>query len=74
MAADLAVYALDDPRYFGLHDPAIGPIASGGRPHLKWVLCAGKVILEDDLPTGLDLERLGIQARAEVQALLVLQN
>lgn len=74
MAADLAVYALDDPRYFGLHDPAIGPIASGGRPHLKWVLCAGKVILEDDLPTGLDLERLGIQAKAEVQALLVLQN
>jgi hypothetical protein len=48
-AADLAVYDLDRPRHFGLHDPAIGPVASrrashparparagprgGGRPH-----------------------------------------
>jgi hypothetical protein len=30
--ADIALYRLDDPRYFGLHDPAIGPVASGGRP------------------------------------------
>jgi cytosine/adenosine deaminase-related metal-dependent hydrolase len=31
-AADIAIYQLDDPRYFGLHDIAIAPVASGGRP------------------------------------------
>lgn len=69
-AADLAVYGLDDPRYFGLHDPAIGPIASGGRPRLRWLLCDGQVIAEDDAIPGLDLAELQAQARAEVKALL----
>ncbi|MPS92522.1 MAG: amidohydrolase [Comamonas sp.] len=72
MAADLAVYALDDPRYFGLHDLAIGPIVSGGRPPIKWLLCNGKIILENDKPMGLDLRLLGLQAKNEVQALLTL--
>ncbi|MEG1733460.1 MAG: amidohydrolase family protein [Comamonas sp.] len=74
MAADLAVYALDDPRYFGLHDSALGPVVSGGRPHIKWLVCDGKIILENDIPKGLDLERLGMQAQAEVQALLAMQS
>jgi cytosine/adenosine deaminase-related metal-dependent hydrolase len=34
-AADIAIYQLDDPRYFGLHDIAIAPVASGGRPSLR---------------------------------------
>ncbi len=69
-AADLAVYGLDDPRYFGLHDLAIGPIASGGRPRLRWLLCDGAVIAEDDQIPGLDLHELQAQARAEVKALM----
>lgn len=68
-AADLAVYALDDPRYMGLHDPAIGPIASGGRPRLRWLLCAGRVVVEDDQIPGLDLERLGAQVREATREL-----
>lgn len=69
-AADLAVYSLDDPRYFGLHDPAIGPIVSGGRPRLRWLLCAGDVIAEDDAIPGLDLAQLQAQARQEVRAMV----
>src|SRR5699024_1541789 len=44
MAADLAVFALDDPRYLGLHDPGIGAIVSGGRPRLRRLFCAGRAI------------------------------
>jgi cytosine/adenosine deaminase-related metal-dependent hydrolase len=69
-AADLAVFDLDDPRYFGLHDPAIGPIASGGRPRLRWLLCGGEVVAEDDGIPGLDLAHLRAQAREQVKALL----
>ena len=68
-AADLAVYALDDPRYMGLHDPALGPIVSGGRPRLRWALCAGRVVVEDDRIPGLDLERLGAEAREATRQL-----
>ncbi|OWY27273.1 amidohydrolase family protein [Herbaspirillum robiniae] len=68
--ADIALYRLDDPRYFGLHDPAIGPVASGGRPFLKALLVAGRDIVRDDAIPGLDLADLGRQARAAVATLL----
>jgi 8-oxoguanine deaminase len=69
-AADLAVYRLDDPRYFGLHDPAIGPVASGGRPALAALFCAGKRVVADDQIDGVDLKELASQARAAVRELL----
>jgi 8-oxoguanine deaminase len=68
-AADLAVYRLDEPRYMGLHDAAIGPVACGGRPHLRWLLAAGRVLVEDDTIPGLDLAELRAQARQAVQQL-----
>lgn len=65
-AADLAVYKLDQPRHFGLHDPALGPVASGGRTALKALLVQGRVVVEDDAIPGLDLVELGRQAAAAV--------
>ena len=65
-AADLAVYRLDDPRYFGLHDVAIAPVSSGGRPTLRALLVGGRVIAQDDAIPGVDLAELGAQARAAV--------
>jgi len=67
-AADVAVYSLDDPRFFGLHDPVIGPVVSGGRPRLKWLLIDGQVRVEDDVIPGLDLAELAAKARAAVRA------
>lgn len=64
MVADLAVYALDDPRYLGLHDRGVGAVISGGRPRLRWLLCGGKVIVEDDQIPGVDLQQLASEARA----------
>jgi cytosine/adenosine deaminase-related metal-dependent hydrolase len=69
-AADIAVYRLDDPRYFGLHDPAIGPVASGGRPSVAALFSAGKRVVVDDLIEGVDIKELGGDARRVVRELL----
>lgn len=71
MAADIALYQLEDPRYFGLHDIAIGPVACGGRARLKALLCQGKVIVEDDNIPGIDLKELGHQAMTAVKQLQI---
>jgi cytosine/adenosine deaminase-related metal-dependent hydrolase len=69
-AADLAIYDLDQPRHFGLHDPAIGPVASGGRPRLRAVLVHGRVVVENDAIPGLDLAQLRREAQAQVRRML----
>ncbi len=66
MAADIAVYRLDQPRHFGLHDPAIGPVASGGRPALRALLVQGRRVIDDDCIPGLDMAELQAQAQALV--------
>jgi len=69
MLADIAVYRLDDPRYFGLHDMAIGPVACGGRASLKALMINGRVIVENDVVPGLDLEEMRHQAMSAVRTL-----
>ena len=70
-AADIAVYGLDrEPRYFGLHDPAIGPVASGGKADLRWLFVGGRDIVRDSKVPGLDLIELGHQARLAVRDIL----
>lgn len=68
-AADFAVYGLDDPRYLGLHDLALGPVVSGGRPTLRWLVAAGRVLVHDDQIEGVDLAELKAQARQAVRRL-----
>jgi 8-oxoguanine deaminase len=70
MAADIALYALDDPRYFGLHDVAVGPVASGGRPALKGLWVNGQRVVEDDVLRGVDVGELRAQARGAVWRLM----
>lgn len=70
-AADFAVYGLDrDPRYFGLHDPAIGPVAAGGTADLRYLFVGGKEVVRDGRVPNLDVIALGRESRAAVQALL----
>ena len=70
MAADLAIYALDqDPRHFGLHDVAVAPVASAGRAHLRALLVAGERVVEHGAIPGLDMAELGRAARAAVREL-----
>jgi 8-oxoguanine deaminase len=70
MAADIAVYALDqDPRHFGLHDVAIAPVASGGRAHLRALLVGGERVVDGGAIAGLDMAGLAREARAAVREL-----
>jgi len=69
-AADLAVYALDEPRHFGLHDPGIAPVASGGRTRLRALLVGGRAVVEHDTIPGLDLDALRRDAQALVNMML----
>jgi cytosine/adenosine deaminase-related metal-dependent hydrolase len=66
MAADIAIYDLDQARHFGLHDPAIAPVASGGRSTLRALLVQGRVVVENDTVPGLDLAQLRADALALV--------
>ncbi len=66
MAADIAVYDLDQPRYFGLFDEAVGPVVSGGRPTLRALLVAGRIVVENDQILGLDMAQLRTDAKAFV--------
>lgn len=69
-AADFAVYDLDDPRYFGLHDIALGPVISGGRPALKWLVADGRIIVEQDKIPGVDMQALRHDAHTEVTRMM----
>jgi 8-oxoguanine deaminase len=68
-AADLAVYRLDDPRCFGLHDEALAPVVAGGRLAMRAVIVNGRIVLQDDQIPGLDLVQLQREAAAAVRTM-----
>ncbi len=71
MAADLIIYSLDHPRYAGLHDVAIGPVAAGGQAHVKRGFCNGRLVVEDGRIPGLDVPRLMADARSTVSRMII---
>jgi cytosine/adenosine deaminase-related metal-dependent hydrolase len=68
-AADIAVFDLNHPRYAGMHDPLIAPIASGGGAHLRYVLVAGRPVVVDGAVPGVDLAALSARAAGVVRRL-----
>jgi cytosine/adenosine deaminase-related metal-dependent hydrolase len=68
-SADIAIFDLAHPRYAGLHDPLIAPVASGGAAQLRHLLVAGRpVVINGEIP-GLDLAHLSARAAAVVHRL-----
>jgi cytosine/adenosine deaminase-related metal-dependent hydrolase len=67
--ADIAVFELSHPRYFGLHDPLLGPVAAGGSAHLRHLIIGGRVVVDDGAIPGLDLEQLRYDASRVVARL-----
>lgn len=63
--ADLAVFELEGPRYFGLHDPLVGPVAGGGGVQLRYVLVNGRPVVRHGKIPNLDLNELA-QRSAEL--------
>ena len=68
-AADVAIYSLDDPRCFGMHDAAVAPVALGPVVGLKRLICGGKTIVADGKIPGLDLAELRARSREAVARL-----
>lgn len=70
-AADIAIYDLSrNPRYFGLHDPALGPVVSAGSAHLRALLIGGRVIVHEGALPNIDMAELAQQARKAVKTLI----
>jgi cytosine/adenosine deaminase-related metal-dependent hydrolase len=68
-AADIAIYSLDDPRCFGVHDVAVAPVAVGAAGRLRRLLCGGRTLVEDGRVPGIDYPALRAQARDAVRQL-----
>jgi cytosine/adenosine deaminase-related metal-dependent hydrolase len=67
--ADLAIFDLSHPRYFGLHDPLLGPVAAAGSAHLRYLLVGGRTVVDDGAIPGLDLAKLRHEASRVVARL-----
>ncbi len=64
--ADIAVFSLSHPRYFGLHDPLAGPVVAGGAADLRLLMAGGRIVVENGAIPGLDLEKLRRDAAAVI--------
>jgi cytosine/adenosine deaminase-related metal-dependent hydrolase len=56
--ADIAIFDLDQPRYFGMHDPMIGPVTCGGGASVRALLIGGRMVVENNVIPGLDIAKL----------------
>jgi 8-oxoguanine deaminase len=68
--ADLAIFELSHPRYFGLHDPLIGPVAGAGAPQLHHLIIGGRIVVENGEIPGLELPKLRHDAASVVSRLM----
>ena len=63
----LAIFGLSHPRYLGLHDPLAGPVVGGGAADLRLLMVGGRIVVENSVIPGLDLEKLRRDAAAIVK-------
>ena len=68
-AADLVVYDLDNPRYFGVHDELAAPVMCGEPARVRHALVQGRVVVRNGEIPGLDMARLRYEARAALMEL-----
>jgi cytosine/adenosine deaminase-related metal-dependent hydrolase len=67
--ADIAIFDLDEPRHFGMHDPLIAPVTCAGSAKLRYLLIGGRIVVEDGAIPGLDLQKLKSDAARVVTRL-----
>ncbi|MGY3584027.1 cytosine/adenosine deaminase-related metal-dependent hydrolase [Bradyrhizobium sp. USDA 4341] len=67
--ADIAIFSLDQPRHFGMHDPMVAPVTCAGSAHVRHLLVGGRPVVEDGAIPGLDLQKLKFDAARVVSRL-----
>jgi cytosine/adenosine deaminase-related metal-dependent hydrolase len=65
--ADIAVFNLSNPSYFGLHDTLIGPVVGGGAADLRLLMVGGRIVVENGVVPGVDIDKLRHEALAVVK-------
>jgi cytosine/adenosine deaminase-related metal-dependent hydrolase len=65
--ADIAIFDLNQPRHFGMHDPLIAPVTCAGSVHLRYLLVGGRIVVEDGAIPGLDIAKLRSDALRVVE-------
>jgi 8-oxoguanine deaminase len=60
--ADIAIFNLDQPRYFGMHDPMIAPVTCAGSASIRYLLIGGRIVVENGAIPGLDIQKLKFDA------------
>ncbi|MGY3604363.1 MULTISPECIES: amidohydrolase family protein [unclassified Bradyrhizobium] len=65
--ADIAIFDLNQPRHFGMHDPLIAPVTCAGSVHLRYLLVGGRIVVEDGGIPGLDIAKLRSDALRVVE-------
>jgi cytosine/adenosine deaminase-related metal-dependent hydrolase len=60
--ADIAIFNLDHPRHFGMHDPMIAPVTCAGSANLRALLIGGRMVVENGAIPGLDIQKLRYDA------------
>ena len=67
--ADIAIFNLDHPRHFGMHDPMIAPVTCAGSASLRALLIGGRMVVENGVIPGLDIQKLKYDAARVVARL-----
>lgn len=67
--ADIAIFDLNQPRHFGMHDPLIAPVTCAGTAHVRYLLVGGRIVVEDGAIPGLDIAKLRSDAIRVVERL-----
>ncbi|RKF30591.1 amidohydrolase [Paraburkholderia fungorum] len=69
-AADFVLYDVSDLRFNGFHDVAVAPVTAGEPARVRYNVVNGRVVVDNGVIPGLDLERLRHEAAEGVKQLL----
>ena len=69
-AADLVLYDINHPRFYGFHDFAVAPVVAGEPIRVRTSIINGRIVVEDGQVCGLDVAALREQTFQGVQALM----
>ena len=69
--ADIAIFDLGEPRHFGMHDPLIAPVTCAGSASVRYLLIGGRIVVENNVIPGLDIQKLKSDAARVVARMAV---
>lgn len=74
MAADIAIFDLDDIAYSGCHDPLVGLVTCGNTSLVKMTIVNGKIVVKDGKLLTIDTLKTAIEAHNVASKLVKLQR